>query len=171
MKTERSQKGFALLIVVLLVGLLSVTVATMLDVVSVDQVLIGQQVRRQRASTMAEAGLFEVLSSSSLGPTLTQVDIANPKLQLGDPGTPGAMLNSSVTALLDGDYDATITFIRTKAVSDYSQRLFRAAVYDIDVEARTFVGTQASNRMQVEKIIQEQQAGQADQFRPGSKVR
>jgi Tfp pilus assembly protein PilX len=172
MKTHsESQRGFALLIVVLLVAFLSVTAATMLDVVSVDQILVGRGASQQRAKALAESGLYEVVSSGNLGTELATLDNNTPTLKLDEPGQPGAILNSSVVDTLGGEYDATITFVRIKAVSDFSQKLFRAAVFDVDVEADAGQGTLSRNRLQIERLIKQPPGGGVTTRQGGSRAR
>ncbi|MEM1022300.1 MAG: hypothetical protein AAGD10_20185 [Myxococcota bacterium] len=133
MSARKEQRGFALLIIVLLIGILSVTAASMLDVVSTDQFIIGQQNRKARAESVAETAIVEIASSSDLGEELVK---ATPTLNLPAPGQPGSLLLKSASDG-DGKYDATITFLRERGVRETTQNILRAAIYDVDVSAKT----------------------------------
>lgn len=148
-KSSSQQRGFALLIVTLLVGLLSLTAASMLDVVSIDQSIGGQATRTQRADSIAETGVFEVLSNNNLGSELLE---ATPVRDIDPPGGANALMGDTVSTRIGGEYDASITFLRERDLKDYGQNDFRSAVYDIDVEGRTpGDGAASRRRVQVEK--------------------
>jgi len=148
MSARKERRGFALLIVVLLIGILSVTAASMLDVVSTDQFIIGQQNRKARAESVAETAIVEIVSSSDLGDELVK---ATPKLVMPDPGLAGSLLLKSASDG-EGKYDATITYLRERGVRETTQNVLRAAIYDVDVTARTpGAEAEAMRRIQIGK--------------------
>jgi type II secretory pathway pseudopilin PulG len=148
MRARKERRGFALLIIVLLIGILSVTAASMLDVVSTDQFIIGQQNRQARAESVAETAIVEIASSSDLGRELVK---ATPTLALPNPGSAGSLLVKSASDG-DGKYDATITFLRERGVHETTQNILKAAIYDVDVTARTSgAEAEAMRRIQIGK--------------------
>ena len=136
-KNERgSQRGFALLVVVLLVALMSITVASLLDVVNVDQTLNFAGRRSQRAFAIADAALGEVAGSRLLEDRLPR-DITAPSSPVQAPGEPNELLNASVVGVLRGTYAGNVTLEKKRKVAENSVNLIEALVYDVDLTGET----------------------------------
>jgi hypothetical protein len=73
-RSERNERGFALLIIVLLVALLALTGATLLDLVSVDLQIAGEHRKVVKAQMVADGALREVLGDRFTDDLLPEFD-------------------------------------------------------------------------------------------------
>lgn len=143
-KPTEHQRGFALIVVVLLVGLLSVSVAAMLDLVGVDQLLATRQAQSQRALAVAETGVYETISSRAFD-NAKPVSFAAPVENYDFAGGANALLADSVVAdALDGTYTTEVALISMGPVSDCNQQRCARLSYDVTTEAQT--GAQSAQR-------------------------
>ncbi len=164
-KPSERERGFALLIVVLLVALLALTGAALLDLVSVDITLSGEHQKIVRAQLLADGGLREVLADVNSQARLPEFDYCASNVpSVGCPNyrynwaslTGGvymkdpdnvfgirAPLDESNSALAkftaaprsQENYEATIDIVRVVEVPDTSLTVTRAVVYEVNTSA------------------------------------
>jgi len=147
-KKSADQRGFALIVVVLLVGLLSVSIAAMLDLVGLDAVLTTRQAQSQRALSVAEAGVYETITSQTFGAARPR-DFANPVQTYDFPGGPNPLLADSVVSdALDGRYTTEVALIGMGPVRDCNQQRCARLSYDVTTEAE-LVGQAAQKNLRV----------------------
>ncbi|NJK88526.1 MAG: hypothetical protein HC923_03420 [Myxococcales bacterium] len=152
MKVKRKPtRGFALVVIVLLVGVLSVSAASMLDLVGVDRVIGNRQADAQRALSVAETGMFEVLSSRAFDRE-KPADLTNRAVSFDPAGSGTSLLAESVSEeSQDGTYDVEVRFVGVgEEVTDSSNRRFVPFKYDVTVNGETGGGlAQATIRTRV----------------------
>lgn len=146
------QRGFALLVVVLLVALMSITGAALLDVVNVDQTLNYAQQRSRRAFAIADTGAFELITSTELRNRLP-VDWGMAQEKIDFPGGADAMLTDSVVSELRGEYDTTVTLLGERQVSENSINRVVTLTWDVEVVGRTNPSGQVDARSEVRTRI------------------
>jgi hypothetical protein len=146
---RRDQRGFALIIVVLLVALLSIVAVSLLDVINLDLVISGQTRRTNEARAVADGVAMELqthvnmdndqasggwLPSFTEVPDLTYV-VADPDDILAPAGTvdppdsyyktPGDLTRSAST------FTSDVRFLRYVPITETSLNWSRALVYEL----------------------------------------
>lgn len=137
------RRGFTLLVVVLLVGLMSVMVGAMLDVVTIDQSIGASQRGAERAFVVADAGLAELMANDDLKSRFPR-DFDTPTEVLPFVGDPDALMTNSVVDLLNGDYEAEVTLIKKRRVAENSLKLLEALTYEVSVVGQAQQGRSVS---------------------------
>lgn len=154
-KAHPKQRGFALLVVVLIVALIGVAAVALLDIVNVDLIIAGQHRQTVDAQAIALGAMYEVISDSRVdGTVLPRPDTVGLKYdyaqaQAGgfvrDPGglsatgmtamnpANSAYVRNTGTSVAEG-YAADISLLRLAPQLDSAVDL-RAAVYEVTVES------------------------------------
>ncbi len=136
-RPRQQRRGFALIVVVILVGLLSIGAASMLDLVGVDQVLAQRQLQSQQALSAAEAGVYEVITSNAFDQNKPKT-FADPVAKFGFAGKPGAILSDSVvSSALGGTYQTEVVLVGLGTVENCSLNLCAQMNYDVTAMAET----------------------------------
>lgn len=154
MSRREQSRGFALVIVVLLVGLLSVSVAAMLDLVGIDQVLSNRQAQTQRALAVADTGVYETISSRAFDAN-KPTSFAAPVQNYDFAGEPNSLLAESVVAdALDGRYETEVVLVGLGQVTDCNQQRCARMSYDVTATAETGGGqAQRSVRVRLDQLV------------------
>ncbi len=127
---RRRQKGFALLIVVMLVALLAITAPALLDIVGVDLDIVGEQRRLSRARGLAEAATFEIADMTTFENNFpTFVGAHTLTIPTPAPGT--SSLFKNVGSGLEERYDSTIALLRYTPGVECSFNVCRNAHYEL----------------------------------------
>lgn len=165
-RPKKQQRGFALIIIVLLVALLALTGATLLDLVTVDLTIAGQHRKVVRAQMVADGAIREVLSDeqtmnrrpdfSSCGtgggacPNYRYTWAAEQAGQVWK--DPDNLYNrqpldetTSVLAKWTGSpseehYTASVDILRTAPLFDSGASTFWAYIYEINADAQVAGG-------------------------------
>ncbi len=152
-KAQSKPRGFALLVVVLIVALIGVAAVALLDIVNVDLLIVGQHRQSVDAQALALGAMYEVISDSRVdGTVLPRLD--TPTLRyvysraqgggfVRDPAgligvtvmdaTNSAYVKDSGTGVAQG-YTADIDLLRLVTVQD-SGVTIRTAVWEVTVES------------------------------------
>jgi len=153
-RTSGSNRGFALVVVVLLVGLLSVSVAAMLDLVGVDQVLSTRQEQTQRALSVAETGIYETISSRAFD-NAKPTSFAAPVEKYDFAGKPNSLLADSVVSdALQGTYETEVVLIGLAQEKNCNLQRCARLSYDVTTAAETGGGqAQRAVRVRIDQLI------------------
>lgn len=151
---QPQQRGFALIVVVLLVGLMSLSVAAMLDLVGVDQLLSRRQAQSQQALAAAETGLYETISSRAFD-TSKPTSFDNPVQSYAFAGEANSLLADSVVEeALDARYDTEVVLIGLGQVSNCNLQRCARLTYDVTTAAQTGGGLGRSNvRVRLDQLV------------------
>lgn len=165
------RRGFAMLIVILIVALLSVLAAALLDLVNVDITLVGQHRRAFEARQIAEGATYEILGDPTLPsrlPTLASIDGATPPRPLYyryaandvlDPdGTPVPLSPASSavvkTSAVQQSYNADICLVGLGPVVGSSANLFQSVTHELTVIGRLNSGQATSEtRAEIKQLV------------------
>lgn len=135
------EAGFALLIVMLLVAMLAVGALSLLDMVNLDIVMVGEERRYTRAKETAEGGFFEMVNDTQTPDLLPGLD----HLSLSEAYSPPPQ---SVFIAENESYEGNFELLRIVPLSESSHTLTRAVVHGLQTTARS--GSRASADVEVE---------------------
>jgi hypothetical protein len=175
MPRRRSQpkaRGFALLVVVLLVALIAVSAVALLDIVQVDLLVVGQHRRTTEAQAAAVGAMIEVVSDDTLRnqlPDLTTPNLAyryagpNAGLYMRDPTnrfgttvmgpTNSAYVRDVGTSLATG-YTADVELLRVGPPQDTGTTRAQAVTYEVTVVSDVNNGEATKEvRTQVQRVV------------------
>lgn len=145
----KNEGGFALVMVILVLALVSVVSLIVVDVVNMEQRMIGYRRVGLEARALAEAGATEILNDSELAGMLPGFD--DPALR--SPYVPSSASPYYVPAGdADGpprEYNGMIYLVRTEVPEGSDMNTVNTFVYEIQVDASINQG-QASDRVVVE---------------------
>jgi hypothetical protein len=145
MKYER--RGFSLPIVILSLGVAAVSAAVLLDVVSFDFVLQGEERRGREARQLAEGGLMELINDQRLLnrlPDLKDDDLSN------DMEPPQQSMFAGEDKL--GKYAAEVRLLRLSPLLESSQGRLQAIMYELVVDGERSSGQEAGVRAEIYKF-------------------
>lgn len=134
MKSRASgRRGFAMLVVVMIVALVSVIALTLLNFLQMDLSIVGQNRRAAEARYLADAANLEIVDHISTEMFLTTVVRTEPELTAPVPVVPDSWVNRPVGTETSRPevYTAQATFLRRITVSENSLRVVRGDVYEI----------------------------------------
>lgn len=120
-------RGFAILVVMLVVSLMTIVAGTLLDLVGVDISIVGQHRRNGDSRSVVDGAIMEVLDDQRVLTALP--DFTTPGLKATyapGSGTPSAFRDSA----LQRDYTAETQLLRFVTVGESSGRS-RALVYEV----------------------------------------
>lgn len=156
---RRDQRGFTLIMVLLLVVILALMGISILQLITLDLSLVGQSRRNFEARDIAEGGAFEIINHVNTNtelPSLDEPDLANDTAS----GTlPKPTTSPFVNASSGRDYDGEARFLRVIPLSESSHSWVRALVYELRTESNVMF--QSSGELRVE-------AFRAATFEPGT---
>lgn len=140
-----NQRGFALVTVVMLVSLATVSAMVLLDVIETDIDIRGNERRAREARLAAEGGLMELMNDQDILGIMPTPD---------DPSSSTTYTPATDSHFADEEsrygelsYQAEIRLVRIAPMLESSHNTVRAVIYDVTVEAtvdgRTGAGAEA----------------------------
>ena len=128
---NQNRRGFTLIIVVMLIAVMAMMGVALLNLLSLDNSLVGQSRRTIEARSIAEGGTMEVINSADLPDQLPRLEANNLSVLRT------ASTNSVFSEAADADdYQSKISLMRIAPLSESSQGLSRAVVYEVVTRAR-----------------------------------
>ncbi len=150
MRTKAKRRGFALLVVMLIVSLVGIGAAALLDIVNVDIGIVGEMRNVQEAEGAATAGVLETLADPNLRQRLPNIDTPTLRTRLMtrqagaytlDPdGSPQSVdedtsvVLANVGTSAETGYESDITLLRVVPRENTSLR-FAVAAYEVRARA------------------------------------
>lgn len=127
-KRKRNQHGFALLVVVMIVALISVIALTLLDFLQVDIAITGQNRMSAQAAFVADVGNIELVDHQSTESLLPPMD--SPVVAVAPP--PGSWVNRPVGGADNPPetYQGQVRFLKHVYVTESAQDIVRGLVYE-----------------------------------------
>lgn len=145
MRRRRSRKdrqaGFALFIVMILVAMLAVGALSLLDMINLDIIMVGEERRYSRAKESAEGGLSEMLNDVETPDNLPGLSHATLTEDYVPP-TQSPFIESA-----EG-FEGRFELLRIVPLSESSHTLTRAVVHGLHTRGRS--GPRASAEVDVE---------------------
>ncbi|MEM1024214.1 MAG: hypothetical protein AAGD10_01775 [Myxococcota bacterium] len=133
-------------VVILSLGVAAISAAVLLDVVSFDFVLQGQERRSREARQLAEGGLMELLNDQRLQNQLPDLEDDNLANRITSPE------QSMFTGEGRGDYEAEVRLLRLAPLLESSQGRLQAIMYELVVDGKKSGGHQAGVRAEIYKF-------------------
>ncbi|MCB9655916.1 MAG: hypothetical protein H6729_17455 [Deltaproteobacteria bacterium] len=146
--TPYRERGFALIVVVLIVALLAVAAVTLLDIVNIDINFTGQKRVRLLADSNAQGAMMEVVTDEQISRSLPDYSFTdqrhvwaqgNTKYPVGAPSVPLDSSNSAfvrnIGSPLEETYDADIRLLKYGPVQDTGVDTARALIYEVSTRA------------------------------------
>jgi hypothetical protein len=131
MRSSRSnRRGFSLLMVTMLVALVTISSLVVLDLVTNDVIMLGEERRSREAREAAEGGTMELINDEQMGDLLP--DIASDTLV----STTEASSDTIFSVRPDGsqmEYEGKLSLLRMSPVLESSHARVRAVVYELEV--------------------------------------
>jgi hypothetical protein len=149
MSGGKNERGFALIVVVLIVALLAVAAATLLDLVNVDLDLVGQQRRLIGARQISDGAMLEQLNSEQFGTHFP--DFTNVENPLPTPSDANSLFVNYVGTSVEETYQGKIRLLRFAPVAETSLNMLHAVTYEVSTVSDINNG-QASNEARTEII-------------------
>ena len=144
MNKNNTERGFALIIVIMLIAVLAMGGVALLTLISLDRSLVGQTRRSLEARSLSEGGTMEVINNADFATLVPKMD-SNPMSTLFRPPA-----GSQFTDPQSGDdYQARIGLMRIVPLAESSQGLSHAVVYEVVTKARYGNG-EASSELRTE---------------------
>lgn len=140
-RRDGGQAGFALLMVMLLVAMLAVGALSLLDMVNLDIIMVGEERRYSRAKEAAEGGFSEMVNDTEtpdLLPTLNHSTLRE------DYKAPAASVFIQEFERYEGNFE----LLRIVPMAESSHTLTRAVVHGLHTTGRS--GSRASADLDVE---------------------
>lgn len=134
MKSRRASgtRGFAMLVVVMIVALVSVIALTLLNFLQMDLSIVGQNRRAAEARYLADAANMEIVDHLSTEEFLTTVVRTDPELTAEVPIVPDSWVaRAGDETARPETYNARATFLRRITVSENTLTVVRGDVYEI----------------------------------------
>ena|GEM_PF-2654098 len=129
--SSNSQRGFTMIVVIMIVAILAVMGVALLNLLNLDNNLVGQSRRGLHARDIAMGGTVEVINMSNLTNVLPKV--TDPNLSVLIQANEASAFSVSDNA---DDYQARVSFMRVVPLTESSQGLSRAVVYEIVTRSR-----------------------------------
>jgi hypothetical protein len=146
------RRGFALLTVLLLVAIFTVSALVALEIVRGNLDDVGTVHRRQEAKDAAEGGLMEALNdraTMSVLPTFT-----TPNLTSSYTVSSGSRFSGPASASrAAGTYNASFALVRMAPLLESSHTVVRAVIYQVDVEAKLDNGAASAVEAEVYRVV------------------
>ena len=171
-RPQTRTRGFALLVVVLLVALIAVAAVALLDIVQVDLLVVGQHRRTMDAQALAVGAMMEVVSDDNLRTQLPDPSVLNLAYQYAgkqaggyvrDPTgrfltTPMTPLNSAYVRDLgtsvERGYDANVELLRVSNPTNTGLTDSQTLTYEVTVIADVNNGeTTKEVRAQIARVV------------------
>lgn len=140
-RPQRDEAGFALLMVMLLVAMLAVGALSLLDMVNLDIIMVGEERRFSRAKEAAEGGFFEMVNDTETPDLLPTLNHAT--LRESYTTSP-----QSVFIAENESYEGNFELLRIVPMAESSHTLTRAVVHGMHARGRS--GSRASADVDVE---------------------
>jgi len=122
------REGFTLFVVIMLVAILAMAGMSLLNLIRVDLSLVGQSRSNIVARELAEGGLMEIINDGAL--PATAPSISSPSLSVPYPPPAGSRFVDPAEAKT---YTGEVNLLRLVPLSESSQGLTRAVVYEVGV--------------------------------------
>jgi hypothetical protein len=130
-RSER-QRGFALLVVVMVVALISVVALTLLDVLRIDLAIVGQNRAIAQARFVADAGNIELVDNLDTEGLLPDAITAPATLTVAVPPVTGTLINRPQTADEAAQtYQGEIRLVRFGPATNCSLSVCRDLFFEI----------------------------------------
>ena len=120
-----------MIVVIMIVAVLAVMGVALLNLLNLDNNLVGQSRRGIHARDIAMGGTTEVINMSNLADILPKV--TDPNLSVLVQANEGSAFSVSNNA---DDYQSRVSFMRVAPLTESSQGLSRAVVYEIVTRSR-----------------------------------
>jgi hypothetical protein len=130
-KTRNKKKGFTLIIVIMLIAVMAMAGIALLNLISLDHSLIGQTRRSLHARSISEGGTMEVINNSDFTSIAPAIDA--PTLSTIVRPFAGSAFANTISG---DDYQARVAFLRIVPLSESSQGLSQAVVYEVVTRSR-----------------------------------
>ena len=127
---NHKQSGFGMFVVVLLVAVTSVVGLSLLDVIRVDLLMVGNEREERVAMEVAEGALMEVINDDLTPDTLPLLDDADLESTF-TPASASAFSHSGRQ-----EFTANAQLLRIVPLAESSHTYSRAVVHEVGVEAR-----------------------------------
>ena len=129
--SKDQQRGFTMIVVIMIVAILAVMGVALLNLLNLDNNLVGQSRRGLHARDIAMGGTVEVINMSNLTDLLPQNTDTNLSVLIQ------ANQNSAFSVANDADdYQSRVSLMRVAPLTESSQGLSRAVVYEIVTRSR-----------------------------------
>jgi hypothetical protein len=135
MSTTRTESGFSLITLTIILAVMSIAGVILIETIGVDITIAGAHRRAFEAQSDAEAGLMELLADSSLAaqaPTFADLNSTPPLTRIYDAPTVSVVRNDSVGR----SYQARIQLVRVAPMLESSLQWTRALIYQVDTAAQ-----------------------------------
>lgn len=136
---RRGRRGFSLVVVLLLTGVMGVTALLVFQSLAEDARLASLEKRMREARAAAEGGLMESLNDARVIERLPEKAGGKSRIQLTGPSKSMFAEDETVSA----SYEADLTLVRTAPMLESSQRRVRAVLYEVRVHGETSTGESA----------------------------
>lgn len=147
----RRRRGFALLTVVMLVAVFTISALVVLDLVTGDLSAVQVQHRSEEARETAEGGLMEVLNDHTTMETLPTPSSTNLKASYTVPSD--SDFSGQSAARGSGQYTAEFQLVRMAPLLESSHNVVRAVVYEVNVESQMESGAAARVQAEVYRVV------------------
>jgi hypothetical protein len=127
------QRGFALIIVVLILAVLGFAGTIVLNTITIEQRMMGMARLSLDARTVADGALSEVVNDRDLEASLPDYASSNMTSATYSPSPSSPFVGGMTIDQPERDYDVTIQLVRTVPIFESSIQTIRAFVYDINV--------------------------------------
>lgn len=126
---RRSQRrGFAMFTVVMMVAVVSIVGVTLMDLVSIDVLIAGNERRSAEAREVAEGAMMELINDEMTPGMLPMLD--GPNLQVTLQSSSGSQFTGTFRT-----FNATAELLRIAPISESSHTFSRAIVHEISVQS------------------------------------
>ncbi|MGF1511891.1 MAG: hypothetical protein ACFB9M_20545 [Myxococcota bacterium] len=140
-----NRRGFSLPVVILSLGVVTVSALVLLDVVNVDIRLLGAERRTLESRLQAEGGLMEMMNDQRLLEALPDYASNSLSAEMTPP-------DDSMFTHGSASYEAQVRLIRLAPLLESSQSKLQAVVYELVVDAQDGLDGQAGVRAEIYKF-------------------
>jgi Tfp pilus assembly protein PilX len=144
-----SERGYVLMLVVVCVALVSITVGTVMQDVTVKFQIADAQGDAQQAKDIADSGLWEMSHARSTKEYVPEPDSATLTRTIPNPtDTDSAFVDA------EREFEAETTLIRITPIADTSLLSTQAVVYELEVRSRYRNGESSSeSRAELVQVV------------------
>lgn len=143
--------GFALLTVVMLVAVFTISALVVVELINSDIKSVGVQHRAEEARATAEGGLMEVLNDHNTMESLPT--LSSPNLKATYTVDADSNFAGSSPFRGTGQYTADFQLVRVAPLLESSHNVVRAVVYEVNVESQMDSGSSARVQAEVYRVV------------------
>jgi len=134
-RVRRDRAGFGMFVVVMLMAVVSVVGLSLMDVIRVDLLIVGNEAEQGRAREMAEGALMEIITDEDLPDRLP--GLADPNLSAPYSPTTNSQFSE---ARAYSEVEATARLLRIVPLMESSHTYSRAVVHEVSVNGEVAGG-------------------------------